>query len=280
MEAKLGVLIIHGVGSHKPNFANPMIRKLKGRISGHAKIRWQTIYWFGPPANRESKLLKKLFREGKHPHWLLGWFIRFKLRKLVMDGIGDVAAYRSVPDVSDHTRKTNEIYDEIHDRVHKSIVELRRSLGNEDKPVIVVAHSLGSVIMYDYIWDRQHNINEELYGTNPFEGMKTLVGFITFGSPIPLFAFGYGHDVSIEFPLRDLPSKLKEKAKWLNFYDADDVFGWPLEDLENCVAEDRPISVGSIFTRWNIACHSRYWTDNNFTEPVARYISEILEVCH
>ena len=61
MEAKLGVLIIHGVGSHKPNFANPMIRKLKGRISGHAKIRWQTIYWFGLPANRESKLLKKLY---------------------------------------------------------------------------------------------------------------------------------------------------------------------------------------------------------------------------
>ena len=29
MEAKLGVLIIHGVGSHKKDFASPMIEKLK-----------------------------------------------------------------------------------------------------------------------------------------------------------------------------------------------------------------------------------------------------------
>ena len=282
MEAKLGVLIIHGVGSHKPDFAEPMKAKLNRRISNNDVIRWEEVCWADEIENREAKLLNRLFQKDKDPHWFLKWFIRFKLRELVMSGIGDVAAYRSIPDVSGHTstRRTNKIYDIIHKCVHGHIATLRDNLGNADKPLIVIAHSLGSVIMYDYIWDRQQHINKELYGANAFECMETLAGVITFGSPIPLFTFGYDTNVSIIFPPDNLPDNLqilKDEAKWLNFYDRDDAFAWPLKDLRKCV--NKQISVGSIFTRWNILCHSKYWTDNNFIKPVAKYISEILKLC-
>jgi hypothetical protein len=282
MPAKLGVLVIHGIGSHDENFAEPMKEELIRRISNHDGICWKPVCWATLLLREESKLLDKLFPKGKHPHWFFKWVLRFKLRELVMNGIGDVAAYRSVLNISghtSHTRQTNTIYDDIHDRVHKCIVMLREELGNADKPLIVIAHSLGSVIMYDYIWDRQQHINEKLYGATPFERMETLTGLITFGSPIPLFTFGYHREVSIKFPPDNLHKDFKGKAKWFNFYDADDVFGWPVKDLKDCVAENKPISVGSIFTRWNILCHGKYWTDNNFTKPVAKYISEILKLC-
>jgi hypothetical protein len=301
MPAKLGVLIIHGIGPHDKNFADPMKKKLKRRISNHDGICWESVRWAEVLLKKEYKLLNKLFPEEKRPHWLKEmlsllypvlfqkkdlphWLkekrsLRFVWRELVMNGIGDVAAYRSIPNTSDHTKKTNEIYNEIHDIVHESIVKLSKELGNADKPVIVIAHSLGSVIISDYIWDRQNNKNAALYGATPFERMETLAGFITFGSPIPLFTVGYDPVDSITFPPDTLQDNLKDKAKWLNFYDAHDVFGWPLKHLNACVSEDKPINVGSIFTRWNLLCHSKYWTDNNFTKPVAKYISEILKLC-
>ena len=280
MEAKLGVLIIHGIGSHKKDFASPMIEKLKSGISDNAKIRWKPIDWEPKLVeHRESQLLHGLLQEIKRS--LLFKSLGRHLRELVIHGIGDVTAYRFIPNISDNTNKTNKTYDDIHGCVHKHIVTLREELGNADKPLIVMGHSLGSVIMSDYIWDRQKKQDGDPYGNNKFERMETLAGLITFGSPIPLFTVGYNPVRSITFPPDKLHDNLQVKAKWLNFYDAHDVFGWPLKPFykKDCASEDKQISVGSIFTRWNILCHSKYWTDNNFTEPVAKYISEILKLC-
>jgi hypothetical protein len=279
-ETKLGVLIIHGVGSQKEDFANLMIEELKGRISDHAKIQWQTVYWDPILERSENDLLLALFPGGKRPDW-------FELRKLVTNYLGDVTAYRYIPSDSDPIKKTNQIYDEIHDIVHESIVELRMKLGNEDKPVIVMAHSLGSVIMFEYIRDRQEKRDGDPYGNTKFERMETLAGFITFGSPIPLFTLAYDPVPCINFPPDNLQEDLKDKARWLNFYDHDDVFGWPLEYLidrckgrvKACVIEDKQINVGDVFTFWDPLCHSKYWTDNDFTKSVAQYISEILKAC-
>ena len=279
-EAKLGVLIIHGVGSQKEDFAAPVIEELKGRIADQAKIQWQTVYWDPILAGQENDLLGELFPEGENLDW-------FKLRTLVMNYVGDVAAYRYIPNISDPSKKTNEKYDEIHDIVHESIVELRKKLGSADKPLIVMAHSMGSVIMFDYIRERQQKRDGDPYGKTKFERMETLVGFITFGSPIPLFTLALDQVPCINFPPDNLQKDLKDKARWLNFYDHDDVFGWPLEYLidrcegrvKSCVIEDKQINVGDVFTFWDPLCHSRYWTDNDFTKPVAQYISEILKVC-
>jgi hypothetical protein len=285
MEAKLGVLIIHGVGSQEANFADPIKKKLERRISDHDKIRWQSIYWAPILSEREDALWRLLFPEEERPHrseWRkIVYFVWrkyiIKLKKFVINLLGDVTAYKPVNYIYNNT------YEKIHNVVHKSVVELRKSLGNEDKPIIVIAHSLGSVIMSDYIYDRQNNKNAALYGTTPFERMETLAGFITSGSPIPLFTLANDVVESIIFPPENLPVNLKDKVKWLNFYDPDDVLGCPLKNLSDsykaCVSEDKPINVGGILTSWNPLCHYKYWTDDNFIKPVARYISEISKAC-
>jgi hypothetical protein len=284
MPAKLGVLIIHGVGSQKKDFAEPMKKKLRKGICDHAKIRWQPVYWAPILSRKENNLLRQLFPEGKPPHW-------FGLRDFVMNYVGDATAYRYIPTSPSQTKKANKTYNDIHKKVHEAIVDLRKNLGSADKPVIVMAHSLGSVIMSDYIWDRQNwdkqkrqdgdpekKQDEDPYGKTKFERMETLAGLITFGSPIPLFTLAYRPVKSIKFPPKTLPVNLRKKAKWLNFYDHDDVFGWPLKHLsksyEDAVTDDFPINVGL-----SPLCHHEYWTDNDFTKPVAEYVSEILKVC-
>jgi hypothetical protein len=279
--AKLGVLIIHGVGSQEDCFAQPMIDHLKEKLSesDRTKICWKPVWWAHLLDRKEDILLRELFPEGDSN----SWFDWFKLRAFVMNYVGDLIAYRYLPNISDPTKERNEIYEVIHEIVHDSIVEIKNELRSEDTPIIVMAHSLGSVIMFDYIRDRQNNKNATGYGATPFERMETLAGFITFGSPIPLFTLAYDTVPCINFPPDNLQKDLKDKAKWLNFYDHDDVFGWPLKYLskrcEACVIEDKPVNVGDIFTFWDPLCHSKYWTDNDCTKPVAKYISEILKVC-
>jgi len=273
MEAKLGVLIVHGMGSQPENFADGIIEKLEDKISDYGlndnDICWEPVYWAPILSRREAQLWRDISTKNDL-HWV-------DLRKFVINAIGDAIAYQIIPG------ETNSTYYKIHDIVYESIVNLKAKLGNNDKPIIVIAHSIGSVIMSDYIWDRQKKRDPGRYGYTSFERMETLAGFITFGSPIPLYTLAYDPVESIKFPPDTLPAHLREKAKWLNFFDVDDVLGWPLKTLsksyDSCVSEDNEINVGGILTSWNPQCHSKYWKNDDFIEPVAQYISDILKVC-
>lgn len=268
-DAKLGVLIIHGMGSQNENFACPMIMKLMKGIPDHVKICWKPVCWASVLSESERELWDQLSSKNDL-HWVV-------LRQFIINYLGDAFAYQVVPE------DPNSPYHQIHEKVHESILDLRRKLGDKDKPVIIIAHSLGSVIMFNYIWDRQ-NWDEEIkkgkdpYGATQFERMETLAGFVTSGSPIPLYTLAYDPVEPIDFPPDTLPDNLKKEAKWLNFFDVNDVLGWPLKTLnasyKNTVTDDLKINVGL-----TPLCHHGYWTNDNFTEPVAQFISDILKVC-
>jgi len=58
------------------------------------------------------------------------------------------------------------------------------------------------------------------------------------------------------------------------------VLGYPLKAINQryaqVVADDIPINVGGIFSSWNPMAHQKYWTDNDFTKPVTRFIQDLL----
>jgi len=143
---------------------------------------------------------------------------------------------------------------------------------------VVLAHSLGSVIVSNYVWDEQRR-NEKARGTTALERMETLAGLVTFGSPIPLFTLALRNVVSIAFPPPTLPAPLAAVAKWLNFYDPDDVLGWPLKPLspsyDQAVSADHVIDVGNALTSWNPLSHDAYWRDASFIEPAAELIRAV-----
>lgn len=273
MNKKVGVLFIHGMGVTHDDFAHDTIQELRNRISGRGlnreDIAWESVFWAPVLSARETQLWVDLSAEHG-----LNWA---KLRKFFINAFGNVAAYQSMQD------RSEGVYGRIHGKVNESLKELRSKLGGEDKPLIVIAHSLGSVIMSDYIWDRQKGRDAERLGASRFERMETLSGLITLGTNIPLLTLGHTPVTCIEFPPPGLPEKLRKKAKWLNLYDSDDVLGWPLKPLSigysDTVTEDMEVSVGNILTSWNPGTHVAYWTDDSVIKPAAYLIASILEEC-
>jgi hypothetical protein len=274
MNKKLGVLMVHGMGAVTDDFAHDTIHHLRERIAGKGlnpeEVAFEAVYWAPALSAQENQLWVDLAAEHD-----LNWA---KLRKFFISAFGSVTAYQC------GKGRQEDYYNKLHGLVHDSISELKGKLSGESAPLVVIAHSLGSVIMSNYIWDRQKGKSQGRYGESRFENMETLAGLVTLGPTIPFFTLGCVPVTSIEFPPPGLPEKLRKKAKWLNFYDSDDVLGWPLKPLSlsyaDAVSEDIEVSVGNILTAWNPANHAAYWTDDEVIKPVSYLISSLLEAAH
>jgi len=267
MASELGVFVVHGIGIQQPDFADDFIAEMQERL--HAlgiaadTIQWEPAYWADLLNDRERHLWDTLARDHA-----LDWIT---VRQFFINFFGDAIAYQREPG------QPPDMYHQVHQRMHDHLVHLRTALGQQDTPLVIIAHSLGSVIMSNYIWDEQTG---QGLGTTPFARMETLAGLVTFGSPIPLFTLGLNDIVSIAFPPLGLPAPLHGHAQWLNFFDADDVLGYPLKPLSpsyaQTVSADLEINVGNLFTAWNPISHLEYWTDNDFTKPVAQLVHDLV----
>lgn len=128
------------------------------------------------------------------------------------------------------------IYGSIHEKIRSTLADIRVELGDVDKPLIVVAHSLGGLIMSNYVCDAEHGSTSEdgcrpLSEWSAFERAETLVDLVTMGCNIPLFTLAYDEIESITFPPATLEPGLLDVARWLNVYDRDDVLGYPIKQL-------------------------------------------------
>jgi pimeloyl-ACP methyl ester carboxylesterase len=280
MSHKLGVLVIHGMGSHQTDYAQGMIgevsRRLAERHSDPDAVCWEPVFWSGALQARQDKLWKRL-SGGEDLDFV-------RLRKFMIGAMGDAVAYLGTP-----TRRPGT-YERIHSIVLGHLKKLRRNLGG-DKPLVVMAHSLGSVIMSNYIWDRQQRYRSGVYGRTSFERMETLAGLVTFGSSLPLFTLTRYPIVSIRFPSRKLrrffpvgtrSAHIRSAAKWLNFFDADDILGYPLKPISPSynrnVSRDIEINVGGILSSWNPISHSKYWLDKDFIKPASGVIADLMRL--
>ena len=249
-----------------------MIEELNGRIAdlngNPGDIAWRAIYWADVLAPRQKEYLRAANRDNDLD------FIG--VRGFVISILSDASAYRKVDSPQ------NTTYGLIHDRVREGIADLNSKLDDPGAPLIIMAHSMGGHIMSNYIWDMQHAPGDRPRNLSPFERLHTLAGMITFGCNIPLFTFAYTKVEPIQFPAPDLPRPggVRDKAKWLNYFDPDDVLGYPLKSINTAydavVDEDIAINVGGLLSNWNFLSHTKYWTDNDFTKPAAEFIESFL----
>jgi pimeloyl-ACP methyl ester carboxylesterase len=268
MGADVGVLIVHGMGAQREDFADSLRERLTHELvrldHDQNRVAWRSGFWAKDLEDREERLWSELALDD------LDWH---SLRKFVVSVFGDAIAYQKA------TRGQRHIYATVHETIHSHLVALRRELEDRDKPLIVIAHSLGAHVISNFIWDAR---KEPHPNWSSFEHLNTLVLFVTCGCNIPLFTLAHDPVESIVFPPPELEERLREVAKWVNFYDADDVLGYPLKGLSpsynEAIATDTEINVGRMWEGWNPLSHTRYWSDNDFTRPVARLIGQVLDV--
>ena len=284
MTQKIALLLIHGIGKQDEDYAHHIIYDLKKHFAGnlkHAGIKnsaaelvVEDVYWAPVFQQAEEKLWKRIKKGGTMN------FIQ--LRRLMIDFVSDSVAYMKIGGDTDN-------YHFVHKIIAKSIDKLGYIAG-DNAPLCIVAHSLGSVMISNYIWDLQNHsadkqlIEEDVYKcieNTPIERGDTFCKFYTLGSPLALWSLrhkNFGMPITVPSPnFKNYYPKVK--GEWINYYDKDDIIGYPLKTLnkqyEKMVSRDIEINVGNLWSSWNPASHLGYWEDDDVIVPIAESLSRL-----
>jgi hypothetical protein len=266
MTQKIAVAVVHGIGNQAPEFADNLELALQRLCQGTCgeDVVIKPVYWAPAMQRKEDSLWDRL---------LVGGPMALRdVRRVAIDYVADALAYQPTPD----DRKT---YDDIHVVYAQTLRALAEEAGPK-APLCIVSHSLGTVISSNYIYDLQKpqlisdQVRAEMTDT-PLERGETLNLLYTLGSPIALWSLRYrdfGKPIQIPSPqlgdhYPDLPNA------WVNYYDKDDLVGFPLRDLNRsysrAVSADIEVNVGGALTSWNPLSHLGYLSDTDVVRPIA-----------
>lgn len=291
------VIVIHGMGEgdRSEGYSLPL-QKLIAKHMGAAadSLCYHEVNWADIGQAEETQLLGQNILPSKwHPFdiFQLGDSLMegvdrmrgmsTEFRKFLINSIGDVFTYLTLPGKQ-----------AIQERVKQKIFAARIAQIAAGIPaphyVSVLAHSLGSVVIYDlarYFGETEAG-REEI-------GTAALANLFTFGSPLALFSLlEYGqnsrsagtvpsvladgqsaqhdpHPYSRRGIRLDLPA-----GAWLNFYDQQDAVACTLHDLytpQNDV-RDRPVQTGVLHA------HTHYWKNDDMAREIAEQLKRTLDV--
>lgn len=282
MSNKVAVAIVHGVGIQGSDFAEPMIREVTERFARELEISVadasgeliiEPVHWAPVVQEAQTRLWRRV---GAGPD------LDFvELRRFMVDFAGDAIAYQP-------TRRNRDVYDDVHTVLAESLRTLARTAG-EAAPLCVIAHSLGTIISCNYFYDltqrrRRGMVSRAVRAVRkntPLENGETLTLLYTLGCPLAIWSLGHeDFGVPIDVPAASLPKHHPElTGEWVNFYDPDDVIGYPLRTLnaayKRSVTRDVAINAGDLLSSWSPLSHIGYWTDDDVTEPIARALAGI-----
>ena len=274
---KLGILVIRGAGGTGFDRQKKFIKKVNTQLTKKGvntnQIEYEYIDWYGPLQNQQELLLDRMFKDKKLK-------LRSKLlRKFLITNIGDLINYGGKPNSSD------EIYKKTQKLLHDSIETLRGKVV-ENAPLIILASSMGTEIMNNYIWDRQLANDNDPFNATSFERFETLAGLFTFGNNIPIFSSSTNIEdlIPIQFPVNNILPALINLAVWENYYDKNDPLGYPIKFINEHYAaanvKDIQVGVGNLLSYWNLLSHFGYWTSRKIRNRVSEFIKQVIdEVC-
>lgn len=262
-EPQIGVLTLHGVGSQRQgsNFDAKLRAALQEQAGDKVKIFVRAVYYDGEARNRQAELWEEFDSlEDRFPASLDQKIIR----RLMLATVGDALAYANNPN------DKNSYYRRAHNEVRNAVDDLEAEIG-DGSPVVVVAHSLGCKIVFDYLCDVQTGQGAWEGKTPPseFQRLANLRLLITTGCNLPFFESAVPETKQRFFGQN-------EEFRWVNFYDRDDLLGWPLRPLGGRFAEvvedEERNNIGSLLTS-----HIKYWKNEELNEEIAERILALTE---
>ncbi len=275
MDKKIALITIHGMGDTERDYYTGFYDQMKKSLGEKAwpKVIFKSLYYQDILQGQQEEILGRMRDQ-------VDWI---KLRRFLLYGFSDAASLEY------KKRVKNSPYYLTQKMIMKAMDDVFEEAGNRQIPVMVVANSLGGQVISSYIWDAQRidasvgvwsmQRDDEVHEGSPrdqFRRMKSLHQFYTLGCNIPIFVAGHKNIEAIKPPTADF--------KWHNFYDKDDVLGWPLQPLSQSyekLVEDIQINVGrglfsKIFKSWNPLSHGQYWQDKNVIRHIAVNMKKII----
>ncbi len=202
-----------------------------------------------------------------------------RVRTLLIQYPGDVAAYIE----SHKLDRFNTIRKEIKDAVHKvgrAVYSAEAASGGpEYDRILIVGHSLGSVIAYDLV---NALINEDLVGVHDLHVLARTKLLLTFGSPLDKTAFLFAAQVSDTTETRDALAATKQPLiqsydyrpfPWINIFAPADIISGSLDYYDD--EPDRPQHVKNIAdprATVPLLAHMEYWINPLMFDQIRQYI--------
>lgn len=258
------LITIHGMGKIKPGY----FRDLEEGVADFMGKKWTKVTSHhvqyapvlqGPQDDLWNAMLSERANE----------LDARKIRQFFLFGFGDAGSleYSAQKDPSKYLAVQKEI--------QNTLKSAYQELDNDHtKPVVIIAQSLGCQVISNYLWDAQNNryifSDQNDSPELDFIKLKSLKALITTGCNIPLFVSGLSNRVCF--------SKPNANFIWDNYYDQDDVLGWPLRQLGSTygIVNDHPINAGGLLSSWNIASHGEYWSDKDVISAVSKRLLDHL----
>ena len=136
-------------------------------------------------------------------------------------------------------------------------------------PLVAVAHSLGSVILSDFVYDAQAAAGPGALRARYGLALRAL---FSLGSPLALYALRYPH---LGF---DRPIALDGDARWVNALYRPDVIAYPLGPAGPAYAaavEDWILPLRWWPWYWTPLAHLAYWNDRHLVGRVAAELARV-----
>lgn len=231
-------MVIHGIGRQTKDYSNDFIKKISQTYqkSGKDELVFKSICWQEIIQPAENALFEKIS--------YLKWR---RLRNLLIGYGGDALCYQP-------SRDGVGFYSEVHDFIDSELQSLYNEL-DPDSPVIIIAHSLGSIVISNFLWD-SHNKYSEI-SEKTLDLLKNLKALYTLGSPLSIW--------SLRFPGGGVPINIE--AEWFNVYHKNDIISSPIKLINQHYTNipnlfDIELKVGNMLTFWNPLVHNCYWSSS------------------
>jgi len=274
MPKTIALVTIHGMGDTARDYYTEIYDAIKKPIGKDTweKVVFKPLYYQDILQGNQEAIFNRMRDQ-------IDWM---KLRKFLLFGFSDAGSLEYKKDA------VGSPYFLTQQMILQSMDEIFEEAGQQEIPVIVIAHSLGGQVISSYIWDAQQASPKAGIWSVPradgvadgspkdkFRRMQSLQRLYTTGCNIPIFVSGHKKIEAINPPVSSF--------KWYNFFDEDDVLGWPLRPLspsyENLV-EDFSVNagggvIGSIFKSWNPLSHLQYWTDSEVIDHLSATINQL-----
>lgn len=263
MSKHIFVLVIPGSGTKKPGFSKGFQKELKKQIKktslkgNYSVLECRPFNETGIDQN-QNELYKRMDKHNR-----LGGLL--SLRKTVLHFVGDAVLF-------DHKlNDPNSAYRRIHHCLKERVETINAAMKAYDEShLVVVASSMGIYVLTSYIWDADHSLG--IFAETPAtseNNFRNLSHLASIGCNIPLYVSALKEKDIIAIDKRN------ESFTWDNYYDKDDVLGWPLQPLSpsyKALVTDHEIHSGAY-----VGSHMRYWTDKEFVQPLAERMVEVFE---